>query len=137
MNSDLTMKYEHVYDGALTAKIEITKPDFDQTVNERIIGYYNSCADALKNWFFAYAAPLSQKEYELSDDERKRWRYKPQMVSVKYKATEKSGIIRIETNAMIKETAGDERFRKKTEYWDNSTGRLLALRPSEKRWSHD
>ncbi|MBQ7160778.1 MAG: hypothetical protein IJR90_03630 [Clostridia bacterium] len=112
-----------VYDGTVIARAEIGVPE---TGCERADGFYAETADLLLRWFEDKVVPAAERDYDRSDDERKRWRYRPFTLVSRVRTEDEGGRLTV-TQTVSLTSGANISAETRTAVWRRSDGKLLKI----------
>lgn len=115
-------KYEKtaLHDGVCVAKMILIMPDADET---RMGVFYRSLADESTKWFEEKLIPEAVGKYESSDDERKKWRWRPDVFCINCRCTDKDNIRTCFLDITLSDANGISKCRR-VHKWDIKRDRI-------------
>ena len=121
-NETVTTVREHRYDGAVTARLEITIPAVFSS--EAAGEYYTEAARRFAEWFAESVAPRSEAVYDASSDPRKKWRFEPVRVLLRCAGEPDGALICVLREAEIV-CNRTRRVSRRKELWNAESGKMI------------
>ena len=115
-----TVEKKIMHDGVCAARFSFTAPSIDGC--DRFNDFYARLADSLAGWFAACFDERARREYDASEDPRKRWRYRPlQIRAVCCVGKEKNGKLKVIVT--VCRTSGEKTEKKivRAHIWNTKT----------------
>lgn len=126
----LTVEEKSFTDGTLTAALDAELPQSADCA--RMTEYYRKFGENLAEWFCRELSAYAKAEYEISDDERKKWRWRPAVMTVRFASSESDGAVRIDMRIALDLPQKGRAFRKRIFVW-SADGKRVAVKDRSNR----
>ena len=111
---------EIIHDGVCVARMRLLLPDMDGNGGR----FYHKLAEKASGWFTDTFSHWAISDYELCDDERKKWRYDPAVFYIKSDVGERADKYICHLEAICKRQGKGANRRTRIHVWCKRHGRM-------------